>query len=137
MKTTKIDDSTMVFLDFSRSGASEFYGFCTLVGHHFPHPFFIHFLLDVWSILGSTSRLKSMRLRIFLYIVFFIFLKSFFIQKPYFQGTRKRTRRHKGVPSGDLVKHHILEKTSILYGSGTLFYTCRFAWPLGKGYGVR
>ena len=137
MKTTKIDDSTMVLLDFSRSGASEFYVFCTLVGYHFPHPVFIHFLIDFWSILGSTSRLKSMRLRIFLCLVFFIFLKSFFIQKPYFQGTRKRTLRHGPVPSGALVKHHILGKTSILYGSGTLFYTCRFPGPLGKGYGVR
>ena len=137
MKTTKIADSTMVFLDFSRSGASEFYVFCTLVGYHFPHPFFIHFLLDFCSTLGSTSRLKSMRLRIFSCIVFSIFFKSFFIQKPFFQDTRKRTRRHKAVPSGHVVKHHILEKTWILYGSGTLFYTCRFAWPLGKGYGVR
>ena len=51
MKTTKIDDSTMVLLDFSRSGASEVYDFCILVGYHFPHPFFIHFfarfLIDV------------------------------------------------------------------------------------------
>ena len=42
-----------------------------------------------------------------------------------------------GRGSGDLVKHHILGKASILYGSGTLFYTCRFPGPLGKGYGVR
>ena len=67
----------MVLLDFSRSGASEFYGFCTLVGHRYPHPFFSHFLFDFSSILGSTSRLKSMRLRIFLYIFFSYFLKAF------------------------------------------------------------
>ena len=85
MKNTKIDDSTMVLLDFSRSGASEVYDFCILVGYHFPHPFFMQFLLDFCSMLGSTSRLKWMRLRIFFYIVFFIFLKSFFIKKRIFR----------------------------------------------------
>ena len=85
MKTTKIDDSTMVLLDFSRSGASEVYDFCILVGYHFPHPFFMQILLDFCSMLGSTSRLKWMRLRIFLYIVFSIFLKSFFIKKRIFR----------------------------------------------------
>ena len=75
----------MVLLDFSRSGASEVYDFCILVGYHFPHPFFMQFLLDFCSMLGSTSRLKWMRLRIFFYIVFFIFLKSFFIKKRIFR----------------------------------------------------
>ena len=65
VKTTKIDDSTMVLLDFSRSRASEVYDFCILVGYHFPHPFLMQFLLDFCSMLGSTSRLKWMRLRIF------------------------------------------------------------------------
>ena len=85
MKTRTIDDSTMVLLDFSRSGALEIYDFCILVGYHFPHPFFMQFLLDFCSSLGSTSRLKWMRLRIFFEIVFSIFLKSFFIKKCIFR----------------------------------------------------
>ena len=85
MKTTKIDDSTMVLLDFSRSGASEFHDFCILVGYHFPHPFLMQFLLDFCSMLGSTARLKWMRLCILFEIVFSIFLKSFFIKKHIFK----------------------------------------------------
>ena len=113
MKTTKINDSTMVLLDFARSGASEVFVFCTLVGYHFPHPFFIQILLDFWSILGSTSRLKSMRLRIFSYIVFSYFLKAFLSKnrifripenehggmRPHFWGAGKTPHSRKNIDS--------------------------------------
>ena len=32
----KNDNGTMVLLDFSRSGASDFDDFCTIVAYHFP-----------------------------------------------------------------------------------------------------
>ena len=86
METTKIEDCTIVLLDFSRSGGSDFDDVCIIVVYHFPQPFFNNWLLDFLSIVGSTSRLKSMRLLIFVYIVAFTFFKCFFYQRTHFQG---------------------------------------------------
>ena len=43
MKTAKNDDATTVLLDFSKSGASDFDDFRSLVSYHFPQLFFKQF----------------------------------------------------------------------------------------------
>ena len=90
VKTTKIGDSTKVLLDFSRSGATDFDDFRTIVSYHFPQLFLNQFWFDFWSILGSTVCLKSMRLRIFFYICFHLFKMLFFIKKLISRVLKKR-----------------------------------------------
>ena len=137
MKTTKIDDSTVVLLDFSRSGASEF--------HFFFHPCWLSFSTPLFDSLFARFLLDvgvhfASKVDAFAYIFLHSFLhmfKKLCYQKTHFHGAGKGTRRHQHLTSGALVKHYILRKAKLLYGSVAFFYKRCFAWPLGKGQGVR
>ncbi len=65
VKTTTIDDRTMVLLDFPKSGASDFNDFCTVSGIIFNIPFLIdflqifdRFLTSFWHLNRSASDKK-------------------------------------------------------------------------------